>query len=139
MRGFLSCTMAVLLIITFCPLTEALAKDVCVQDQWGGTFIFKNFKTLKKPYQSLPLNGIYVYIWATYPFHGTAYMMGDGKVDIGIYVYGNYAGAKNFSAQLRGSTFEMASGSYDSGDEGTIEGPITFMGSINCKDTPYLP
>jgi len=126
--------MAVLVIITFIPLGEALAKDLCVSAGINGIFIFKTVKPLKNPGQFSPLNGIWIntLFGESSPVHGAAYVMGDGTIDIGLYIHFNAVGV-NVSAQLRGSTFETASGPFDNGDDGTNDGTLTFAGYVDCR------
>lgn len=134
MKRFVTYTLAALLMISLFPLSEVLAKDICVADEFGSKYIFKGVKPLKKPGQVAPLNGIWI---APYrpadsgPLHGTAYVMGDGSIDIGFFVNLNDAGGVSFTAQLRGSTFETASGAYK--NEGEPTAPYSFVGSVDCK------
>ena len=136
MRRFLTYTMAVLVIITFIPLSEVLAKDVCVTAGINGTFIFKNIKPLTKPHQFSPLQGIWIGLLGSGPFHGAAYVRTDGTVDIGIFVHFNDVGV-DWAAQLRGSDFDTASGPYDNGPDGTNDGTLTFTGSVDCRTVTF--
>ncbi len=138
MRWFLTYTMAVLLIISLFPLSEALAKDVCVEDSVGAYYIFKAMKALKKPGQVAPLNGIFVSIMGnnSAPLHGTAYVRGDGSIDIGFYVHNNVSGT-DWTVQLKGSTFETASGVYQYPAD--VKNPYAFVGAVDCGDLPLPP
>jgi len=137
MRWFLTYTMAVLVIITFITLGEALAKDVCVQDNQGGLWVFKSIKPLTKPHQFSPLQGVWTNFGFVGPFHGQAYVESDGTVNIGVFVHNNIDGV-SFTVLLRGSDFDTASGPFDNGPNGVNEGTVTFTGSVDCR-TVTLP
>ena len=132
MRRFFTYSTAVLLIIAFSPLSQVLAKDLCVEDNNGSIFIFKNVKPLKNPGQFSPLDGIWIAPTGSNsgPFHGAAYVRHNGTIDMGFFVHNNLVGA-NWTAQLRGSTFETASGV--SQDEGGPTVSMTFVSPVDCK------
>ncbi len=111
---------------------RGLAKDVCVEDQFGNFYIFKAMKALTKPGQVAPLNGMILYSngISSAPLHGTAYVRGDGSVDIGFYVHDILMGA-DWTVQLRGGRFDTASGFYQV--EGSVPNAYTFTGTVDCK------
>jgi hypothetical protein len=131
--------MAVLVITTFIPLSEVLAKDVCVGAGAAGIFVFKNIKPLTKPHQFSPLQGVWFNSGAGFvgPFHGQAFVESDGTVNIGIFAHNNIDGV-SFQVLLRGTSFDTASGPYDNGPDGVNEGTVTFTGSVDCR-TITLP
>ncbi len=129
MRLSLTYILAVLLIITLFPLSEGLAKDVCVQDSFGNLYIFKAMKPLKKPGQVALLYGIFV-AYTSAPFHGPAYVRGDGSIDIGFYVHNNVSDYE-WTVQLKGSSFETASGVFQY--QAQAKNAYAFVGAVDCK------
>ncbi len=137
MKRFMTYTLAVLLMSTLFPLNEVLAKDVCMESDFGSTYIFKDVTALEIPGQATSLHGIF--ITATGPFsgplHGSAYVRGDGSIDVGFFVHFilNGEDAVNTTCQFRG-TFETASGVCQIAAGGSsVPYDVTFTG-VDCRD-----
>ena len=133
MKQFFVCILA-LFLVTFFSLGSLLAADICVNDNTGGQFRFKNVKPLKKPGQLSPLSGIYISGDTSAPVSGTAFVKTDGTISMGFLVYYIDEGS-NFSVSLNGSTFDTATGFFSNGPDVENKGDFAFIGSFRCKDT----
>ncbi len=142
MKRFTTYTLAVLLMITLFPLNGVLARDFCMENNFGSIYIFRDVKALEIPGQVTPLSGIYIGGTTegppSGPLHGSAYVRADGSIDIGFFVHFilngvEEPGAVDSACQFRG-TFEAASGVCQTLSIGGIGEPygVTFTG-VDCR------
>jgi hypothetical protein len=111
----------------------AQAKDVCLSDDFGGAYILRKVKALKKPGQASPLTGLYLSpAGSAYPLAGTAIVRNDLSLQVGLLVHATSAPAGNtFTADWNADATFAGSGTYDG--DGTYDaiGPIAFT-VVDC-------
>src|SRR5690606_16856861 len=73
------------LVICVVSAASALAKQVCVEDDQGNAWVFKNVPALKKAGKIAPLHGLFVTpIGQPGTITGTAVVLADGDVAVGV-------------------------------------------------------
>jgi hypothetical protein len=92
----------------------AIAKDACLQDD-AGVWVFKKVKAPKKPGSIAPLHGVYIEGGDVAPFTGTAYVLQDQRLVVGVFAHGFAPGEPEVIATNRAATFRV--------DPKTFEGP----------------
>jgi hypothetical protein len=115
--------------------TDALARDVCLGDSFGNTYVFSKVKALK-PGQAVPLAGLFVSVsdpTTAYPLTGVGLAAKTSPTArFGIFVHALGLTTNNFTIEWSGSpTTYAGSGFYDFDGEYAAEDSITFT-STDC-------
>jgi len=133
-RALFSMSLAALVLAAPMAIPRAAeAKDLCVADGYGATYIFKKAKSLKKPGGASPLHGFYIASGGTpaYAVSGSAVVRGNGSVHAAIFIH-TMAQSNNFTAEWVSDLTLAGSGSYDSTGDYNPNGPIVFT-AVDCK------
>jgi len=123
----------------------ARAKDICVMDDFGSTFVFRSVKALG-PGRAIPLSGIWLAgsslagsgaytAGEAAPVDGTAVMACSGKVQIGVLVHSAKAPARgnNVTASLEGDISFNASGGFDADGDFKLDGGPYHWTAVPCS------
>ena len=118
-----------------------MAKDICLQADWGAYYKFKGVKSLKasKAVKMVPLVGA-TNDGGIVPVEGSATVTPDGNVRYGVFVNTVMNGGNNFSIHITSADETMAgTGGYDNDGDMSQNGTMTFT-AVDCKTiTDLIP
>ena len=127
--------LAVLWILLGAPL-PALAKDVCLTDTPGNSWIFQKVKKFKTG-RAVPLSGIYIKAGETFPVHGAGVLRANGNVEVGVLVHamseGVSATGHNFTASMQVATTLDGTGFLDSDGDYLVNSGLYGWASVDCS------
>lgn len=133
MKKFAVAAVAAALLPLSAPV---MAKDICLQADWGSYFKFKNVKSLK-PNKITPLVGAYLEGGQTVPVSGSAIVRADGTVRYGVHVY-SIMYSNSFTLHISAADATMAgTGGWDNDGNMTQNGAAT-MTAVDCKTLPEM-
>jgi hypothetical protein len=124
---------AVLGILLATPLA-ALAKDVCLVDTAGDSWIFQKVKKFKTG-RAVPLSGLYITGGETFPVHGMAVLRPDGNVEAGVLVHamsGGIFSGHNFTASMQVTTGLQGTGGLDSDGDYVLNAGAYGWSAADC-------
>jgi len=114
---------------------SAQAKDICVQDTPGDTWIFQKVKKFKTG-RVVPLSGLYVTGGETFPLHGSAVLRPSGNVELGVLVHamsgGTFAG-HNLTASMQLNTGLEGTGGLDTDGDYVVNSAVYGWTAVNCS------
>jgi len=113
--------------------TVALAKNVCVTDSFGASYIFSQVKS-RKPGKILPLTGVRIdALTLAEPVDGTAVVLSDGTVNIGVWAHSmSPISANDVLWVLKGADADFnGTGRFDNNGDYSSDGPVTWT-SADC-------
>lgn len=120
--------------------TPVMAKDICVQANWGAQFLFKNVKSLNpgKKGKMVPLVGTFFYGGMIVPLSGSAIVLTDGTVKYGVFAHSIMNGGNSIYIDINNADATMAgSGVYD--NDGNLESNADMtMSSVECSALPPM-
>lgn len=119
-----------------CQLGES-SHDSCLEDNFGGSYVFQKVKALKKPGKGTPLHGWYHLGKDILPIAGSAVVGSDGTMRAAVTIYEVGQGAVSIVMGWTGDATLAGTGDYDNNDSGSSSGSIVLT-SVNCK-TVTLP
>ncbi len=131
--------MIVAAIIVVSVAGSALAKDLCIQDQAAGHYVFQKVKAPKKAGKGTALHGYYKAFGSDdiYPMSGSAVVASDGTVWAAVTVYDVVNGAVHFVLGWTADATLAGTGNFDNNGDGLSDGAITFL-PVDCR-TVTLP
>src|SRR5262245_13748390 len=116
---------------------NVLARDICLKDDFGFTYVFRNVAKLR-PGGAIPLTGVALVNSIARPFDGSAILNAAGtETRVGIFVHGLVNGSNNFTAEWTGDATLAGTGSFDSDGSFVGDGSITFS-ATDCR-TAVVP
>src|SRR5262245_56729686 len=112
---------------------NVLARDICLKDNFGFTYVFRNVAKLR-PGGAIPLTGVALVNSIARPFDGSAILNAAGtETRVGIFVHGLVNGStNNFTAEWTGDATFAGTGAFDSSGSFNRDGDITFS-PIDCR------
>ena len=114
----------------------AFARDVCVADNGGGTFVFQKVKKFKTG-RAVALNGLYVGSPPeTFPVHGSAVLRPSGNVEAGVLVHSMSAGifsGNNFTASMQVTTGLEGTGGIDTDGDYVANSTTYTWTAVDCS------
>jgi hypothetical protein len=119
----------------------ASARDVCLQDD-AGVWVFKKVKAPKKPGAIAPLNGVYIESGEVAPFSGTAYVLQDARLVVGVLAHGFAPLGKKVLTTNRSATFVVdpktfeGGGYTDTNGNGDVDTSDAWT-AIDCADVIF--
>jgi len=131
MKRFGSSLLAML--VTFVVLNgTALAKDICLKDNFDTTYVFRKVAPLR-PGGAIPLTGMSLFGTQVAPVDGTAILNAAGtQTRIGLFNHGLANGLNNFTVEWSGDATFAGKGAFDSSGSFNQDGDITFS-VIDCR------
>jgi hypothetical protein len=126
--AFVGVTLAVSLLAA-----DAFGKDICLNDNLGGQFVFKAPKPLK-PAGAIALTGIYIQAVPAVeaPFDGAATLDAAGTTaHFGIFIHA-LSISNNLTVEWTGDRTFAGSGFYDNTGSYTQTGTISFT-TVSCS------
>ena len=126
------------LALLFSVSSSVLARDVCLQDDVGDTYVFNKVPRLR-PGAAIPLTGFEFFGSSAAPLEGSAFLNAAGtEARFGIFVHAlAFGGANNFTIEWTGDTTFAGTGFFDASGSFTSDGPLTFN-VVDCS-TVVLP
>src|SRR5262245_33120442 len=116
---------------------NVLAKDICLKDNFGTTYVFRNVARLR-PGGAIFLAGVSFLNTSANPFDGSAILNAAGtETRVVICVHGLVNGSNNFTAEWTGDATLAGTGSFDSDGSFVGDGSITFS-ATDCR-TAVVP
>lgn len=131
--------LAVLGILLGAPLA-ALAKDVCLVDTTGESWVFQKVKKFKTG-RAVPLSGLYITGGESFPVQGIAVLRSNGNVEAGVLVYAMSGGAfteHNFTASMQVTTGLEGTGGLDTDGDYVLNVANFGWAAVDC-DTVSIP
>jgi hypothetical protein len=133
--------MALALVVAAISMAEAAAaKDICLQDELGSSYVFRGVKKLK-PGGSTPLQGAFVFrapISTTNPMFGAAVMTPEGAIKASVFIHtfetGNFSQSMTLDAGWNGTATEDSDGDF-----GSDPGIEFVLSRIDCKTVVFPP
>jgi len=111
---------------------NVLARDICLKDNFGFTYVFRNVARLR-PGGAIPLTGVALVNSLAKPLDGAASLNAAGtETRAGIFVHGLVKGSNNFTAEWTGDVTFAGTGVFDSDGSFSRGGDITFS-TIDCR------
>ena len=111
---------------------NVLARDICLKDNFGSTYVFRNVARLR-PGGAIPLTGVALVNSVAKPLDGAAILNAAGtETSAGIFVHGLVKGPNNFTAEWTGDATFAGTGTFDSSGSFNQDGDITFS-VIDCR------
>ena len=113
---------------------NALAKDICLLDNFGSPYVFKKVARLR-PGGAIPLTGFRVGSSTNDSLDGSTALNAAGtEASFGIFVHSLATNvlATNFTAEWTGDTTFAGTGAFDNDGDFSSNGTISFS-AIDCK------
>ena len=118
----------------------AAAKDICLQDALGSSYVFRGVKKLK-PGGSTPLQGVFVFrdpFNTINPMFGAAVMTPEGAIKASVFIHtfatGNFSHSMTLDAEWNGTAAEDSDGDF--GNDAGVE---IVLSRIDCKTVVFPP
>ena len=130
MTAHRACLAALAVLSLLSAPLSALAKDVCITDTPGETWVFQKVKKFKTG-RAVPLSGIYIKAGEVFPVQGLGVLRSDGVVEVGVFVHamaGNIFAEHNFTASMQVSPGLDGTGQRDS--DGDYQGEAVIYGWV---------
>ena len=114
---------------------SALAKDICVQDTPGDTWIFQKVKKFKTG-RVVPLAGVYVTGGESFPLHGSAVLRASGNVELGVLVHAMSSGTfngHNLTASMQLNPGLEGTGGLDTDGDYLVNSAVYGCTAVDCS------
>ena len=122
------------LALLFSMSSSVLARDVCLQDDFGDTYIFNKVPRLR-PGAAIPLTGVELLGTSAAPLEGSAFLNTagtQGRFGIFVHTLVTGAGGNNFTVEWNGDATFAGTGFFDASGSFTSDGPLTFN-LVDCS------
>jgi hypothetical protein len=118
----------------------AQARDVCLQDNSGNTWVFQKVKKFK-PTRTVALTGIYIAAGETFPVQGVGVLRPSGNLEVGVFVH-DMSGAifteNNFAASMQTTPGLEGTGGIDNDGDHQVDLANFAWSAVEC-DTVTVP
>jgi hypothetical protein len=114
---------------------SAQAKDICVQDTPGASWVFQKVKKFKTG-RVVPLAGLYVSGGETFPLHGSAVLRPSGIVELGVLVHamsGSIFTGHNLTASMQLDTGLEGTGGLDTDGDYLVNSATYGWVAVDCS------
>jgi hypothetical protein len=135
MTAHRACLAALAVLSVLGAPLSALAKDVCLTDTPGNSWIFQKVKKFKTG-RAVPLSGIYIKAGETFPVSGTGVLRPGGNVEVGVFVHAMSEGAfvgNNFTASMQVGTDLGGTGALDSDGDYLVNSGLYGWVVVDCS------